>query len=215
MSTELETQSTAIITQVRAIGPVRDAATYTRKGEAIVSLKALLKVIKAHYAPMKEAADRAHKAVCTSENQMVNPLKALIDEQDADLVAWRREQERLRREEELRVQAEERKRAEDALVAEAAAAEASGEHAIADAILELPVETPRVVLPSSVPKVEGLRERPLYWSAEVYSLKMLVQAVAEGKVPLQAIQPNETFLNTQARAMKSTLAYPGVKAVSR
>jgi hypothetical protein len=215
MSTELETQSTALVTQVRSIGKVVDAVTYTRKGEAIVGLKTLLKAIKAHYAPMKEAADRAHKAVCTSENSMVNPLKALIDEQDADLVAWRRKQDQIRREEELRVQTEERRRAEDALLAEAAAAEAAGETAIAEAIMDLPVEAPRVVLPPSVPKVEGLRERPEYWSAEVYSLKMLVQAVAEGKVPMQAIQANETFLNAQARSMKSTLAYPGVKAVSR
>jgi hypothetical protein len=42
----------------------------------------------------------------------------------------------------------------------------------------------------------------------------LVKAVAAGTVPLNAIQANSTFLNNQARAMKETLAYPGVKAVA-
>jgi len=43
----------------------------------------------------------------------------------------------------------------------------------------------------------------------------LVKAIAEGKVSVMAIEANMPFLNKQAAALKDTLNYPGVKAVSR
>jgi hypothetical protein len=39
----------------------------------------------------------------------------------------------------------------------------------------------------------------------------LVKAVAAGIVPLNALDANMPFLNNQARAMRQTMAYPGVK----
>lgn len=51
------------------------------------------------------------------------------------------------------------------------------------------------------------------WHAEVIDLRALVKGVAEGQVPLAAIEANRTFLNGQARALRAELRYPGVRAV--
>jgi hypothetical protein len=51
------------------------------------------------------------------------------------------------------------------------------------------------------------------WRAEVVDLKELCRAVAAGLASIEYIQANLTALNQSARALKSTLNVPGVKAV--
>src|SRR2546428_408879 len=51
------------------------------------------------------------------------------------------------------------------------------------------------------------------WTAVVVSLRVLCQAVGEGRVPETAVLPNGATLNAAARAMKSAFNWPGCRAV--
>lgn len=72
---------------------------------------------------------------------------------------------------------------------------------------EIVTFAPAVAAPA---KVTGIAGRVTY-SAEVVDLMALIQAVAAGKAPIQAIAADEKFLGAQARAFKSPGdLYPGV-----
>ena len=97
------------------------------------------------------------------------------------------------------------------LASKAGAAEAAGAEKVAE--LSARAETvPTPVIASTVTKVAGISTRET-WKAELTSKTDLIKAVAAGTVPAMALEVNMTFLNSQARAMKGELAYPGVKAV--
>jgi hypothetical protein len=49
------------------------------------------------------------------------------------------------------------------------------------------------------------------WKAEIVDAKLLIKAIADGVVPMEAIEIKAAFLNTQARAYKRDGVYPGVK----
>lgn len=67
-------------------------------------------------------------------------------------------------------------------------------------------------LPAAVPKSKGISSRK-EWSAEVFDEAELFLAVNAGKAPRECFNINQTFLNALARAAKTTLNIPGVKAV--
>lgn len=61
--------------------------------------------------------------------------------------------------------------------------------------------------------IEQLRARQHGWHAEVVDLMALVQAVADGSVPLAAVQPSMAFLDEAAARDREALRIPGVRAV--
>jgi hypothetical protein len=102
----------------------------------------------------------------------------------------------------------------------AARAEARGEVARAEAILET---VPQVPIPAGPvgPAVQRSKgsAKVRYWhaalagateAAQRESLKQLVTAVAAGEVPLEAILPNLPWLNKTAKALQRNMKYPGV-----
>jgi hypothetical protein len=64
------------------------------------------------------------------------------------------------------------------------------------------------------PRTPGVQQRGT-WSAEVDDFRALVEAVAEGKAPLNVLLPNMPALNDLARSQRSALALPGVRAARR
>jgi hypothetical protein len=130
------------------------------------------------------------------------------------MVKWVDEQERKRKEEERRLQEIARKRAEEEALQQALEAEAAGEPEEAQKIIEEPVYVPPIRVASEIPKSKDSHIREV-WNAEIISLDTLLKAVAEGKAPIEAIEPNMSFLNGQARAYKQALNIPGVKACSK
>jgi len=48
------------------------------------------------------------------------------------------------------------------------------------------------------------------WKAEVTDIRALMQAIIDGKAPLDLLQPNPTRLNQMARALKGAAMIPGV-----
>ncbi len=72
-----------------------------------------------------------------------------------------------------------------------------------------------VAMPTAAaPKVSGIAGRVTY-SSQVDNLMDLVKAVALGQVPIEALQADKKFLDTQARAYKKAgPLYPGVTIVA-
>lgn len=94
-------------------------------------------------------------------------------------------------------------------------AEARGDTAKAEEILETVPQVPIPVAPIAPPvaKTKGVA-KVIYWRAQVVDLKALVTAVAAGEVPLDAILANEAWLNRTANALKHNMRYAGVQVVS-
>jgi hypothetical protein len=145
------------------------------------------------------------------------PLQRLNDAKNylnQIMVTFTEEQEARRREEERRLQEEARKRAEEEALRQAIEAEQAGEKEEAEQILAEPVYVPPIRVASEIPKSKESHIRET-WSCEVIDLKTLVTAIVANSAPIEAVEPNMTFLNSQARAYKQTLKIPGVRAVSQ
>lgn len=193
--------------------------------EFLKTIKALRAEVDQTFDPIIAAAHASHKEACNQKRKVEAPLVQAEGVVKPLIAAYMAAKERERLEEQRRLQRladeaaaveEEKKR-----VALALAAEKAGDVERAAEILftepEVPVVAAKVVVRDSryvVPKTEGVSISTL-WVADVVDFEMLVKAVADGKVPMLALQANMVFLGQQARSMKAELNYPGVKATSR
>lgn len=200
---ELEQQALAIPDQALALMIVGEE-TYRHATELLLTIKDLRKEIEATFAPIIEKAFAAHKEAVAQRKRHEEPLIKAEGILKPRMAAYLEEQESQRRE-------AERKAQEAAQLQEAVNAEAMGDVGGVEAALN-GYGVASVIVPSSVPKVEGISTRDV-WSGEVTNLLALVRTVAEGKAPLEFLTINPTFLNQMARAMKQNLRYPGVRAV--
>jgi len=70
-----------------------------------------------------------------------------------------------------------------------------------------------LVLPPerTAPGDDNISTRVL-WKWRVTDMMAFVKAVANGIIPLEAIQPNEAFLNDEVSKRRSALGFPGIEA---
>lgn len=193
---------------------VRDAESYQMAGETWKSLTALEKKIKAYWEEDVSAALKLHRSLVAKRDAMLVPVGEQKNTLRLGMKTFEDEQERIRRAEQARLEEEARRAAEEAALAQAVNLEQNGHKEAAEAIIAAPVVTPAVYVPKTTPTGFGNATRRT-WGAEVTDLMALVKAVAAGQVPIQAIEANSVFLNQQARALKSDLQYPGVRAVEK
>ena len=193
---------------------VRDAESYQMAGETWKSLTALEKKIKAYWEDDVSSALKLHRSLVAKRDAMLIPVGEQKNTLRLGMKSFEDEQERIRRAEQARLEEEARKAAEEAALAQAVALEQNGHKAAAEAVIAAPVVAPAVYVPKTTPTGFGNATRRV-WGAEVTDLMALVKAVAAGTVPIQAIEENTVFLNQQARALKSALQYPGVRAVEK
>ncbi len=193
---------------------VKDAMTYQMAGETWKSLTALEKKIKAYWEDDVTTALKLHRSLVAKRDAMLIPVGEQKNSLRLGMKTFEDEQERIRRAEQARLEEEARKAAEEAALAQAVALEMNGHKAAAEAVIAAPVVAPAVYVPKTTPTGFGNATRRT-WGAEVTDLMALVKAVAAGIVPIQAIEANTVFLGQQARALKSALQYPGVRAVEK
>ena len=204
---------------------IATAADFGRAASYLKDVKAVRKTISDFFAPLKKAANEAHRKLTAAEADADRPLREAETSVKGLMVAWEGERERIRQAEQRRIQEENRraqeaarKKAEEETLAKAIAAEEAGNRQEAAKLLDAPVEAPApppvAILRPAAPRVAGISFSET-WSAQVDDLKVLAAAVAAGVVPAQAIEPNLVFLNGQARVLKGDLRIPGVQAVSR
>lgn len=220
----LEEQLRASINSIALI-KVTDAASFEQAAALKGRIVELEKKVVEYWSPIKKSSHETWKGIVAKESGMLDPLSQKKEAQRRDAKRWADEEETKRLAAEREAQEKARKQAEDDAIALAAELEASGDKAAAEEVIQAPVAVPQVVAPTTVPKGHGgLLTK--YYSADLVgnteaeklaSLKLLVAAVAAGKVPPHALQINQTYSNGQAKQFKSTeaLAWPGVKVVVR
>lgn len=187
-----------------------DQAGYEYVVEIVKKVKDRRKMWSNMIKPVKEAARAAWQKVIDLEKEVDTPLSVIENEVcKPKLVAWEQEQERKRRAEQERIAKELKRQEEEAKLAVAVELEAGGNQAAADLVLETPSVAPAIELPKTT-AVKGISYRDIY-SAVVTDKLAFVLAVAAGKIPLEAVSENGSFLNNQAKAFKGALAYPGVE----
>lgn len=173
---------------------VTDPRSFEMAGNTLKDLTAVEKRIAAYWEGDVTAAHKLHRSLVAKREAMLGPVGEIKKAIVADMKRWSDEQERARREAQARADADARRRA----------AEES-------AVTKAPVIPDPVVVPKTVPAGFGAFTRKT-WKAEVVDIDAFIKAVADGRIPIAAIEPNATFLNNQARAMRSTMNYPGVRA---
>lgn len=172
----------------------------------------------------RDELHRSHKAATTLIASAITPLKAIKQRCSTMMWNWEQEQERQRlAQQELINRSLEKsaastsvREAEDNQLEAAAQAHAAGNTALAEEILNQPVQpsvqfTPAIVVPSSVPRVTGFTRRGT-WKVEVTDLMELVKAVAEGKQLISFLCADISALNKQASATREHTNIPGCKA---
>lgn len=182
---------------------VDDPTSYSRAGELARGIKTGIEAIKQRLAPAKQQADKAHKAIVKLERDAVGPRETARTTYSDKRLAWQQAEERKRHAEEERLRAEELKRLEDQRLADAAKLEAEGRTEQAEAVIAAPIAPPPVVLPSTVPKSEGVSVR------ENWTMRIVDPAL----VPREWCIPDEKALKARARSQRQAAVgtVPGVE----
>lgn len=188
---------------------------YLELAEKRAGAKKLLAEVADLYDPIQKAANSLVATIRESRRKFEIPLSLAIQRIDWALDLYEKREAIKRAEEEARIAEQIEAEAKKARETEVKAMAKTGFVREAERLAEQPIELPPVpILPDAVPKLDSLQKRTL-WEAEVTDKMALIRAVAEGKAPLQCLEPNMACLNGMARAAKSTLHIPGVKAVSK
>lgn len=213
---------------------IRTADDYKQAADFKITLAGWRKKITEEFAPMKEAAHKAHKAITAKEGEYLKPITDAEATLKTSIIKWQDEQEAIRRIEQARIEAEARaaaeadrkRREEEAAAIRKAEEEAALNAAIAagaDDVAPLPpvgayIEpAPYIPPPVAAPTYEkvtglGITRR---WSAEVFDIKKLCRAVADGVVPESYVLPNQVALNQRATADKQSMVIPGVRSAQK
>jgi hypothetical protein len=203
---------------------IKSDPDFVAVGEFLKAIKGLQAEVDSAFDEIISLAHAAHKKALEKKKIAYVPLLAAEAVIKPKIAAWMNEQERIRREaqakadREARLKAEQEAEAKRIRLAEELCEQGKLEEA--EAVLEDTeigyVEPERVVVQPTMSKVAGLsvRKTPI---AELDDLKMLLNAIAAGNVPIQAIEANMVFLNGQAKLFKTTeaLNYPGVRVVMK
>ena len=209
---ELVEQCSALVNRACALQIV-DATSHAAAQELWAACKDMDRKIVDFFAPMKEAAHKAHAAVCAREKQSrAVPLRGMELAQ-LKIRPYEAEQRRLEDEARRKAEAEALRQLEEQRLAEAIAAEEAGDTATAEAILDEPAPpvVPVVEVPTQRATVAGIGSRGV-WRARVTDLAALVKHVAEHPELINTIEANMPALNALARAQREAMRLPGVVA---
>jgi len=199
-----------------------DTESYKNAGYLWKQIKDMKKVVDEVFDPTVKAAQKSFQSAHKSYDE-ARALKAKVfdplDKAGKDIKGiistYDEEQEKIRVRKEVELRKAALRIEEEARLQAAIEAENAGQNEAAEVIMAEPVIAPVVIAPKTTPKLQG---GPIYreiWDAEVFDKPLFVKAVAEGKISLNAVDPNMVFLRAQARSLKKTMNYPGARAVSR
>jgi hypothetical protein len=159
------------------------------------------RAVEQFFAPHKQRAYEAHRALCASERQTLTPVNTAIALCQSLLTSWnRRETERLRLE--ALGEAEMLNALDQALNG----ADASNQAVTVAA--EQAVEPVSVVAAPALPGATFVTR----YVAVVDDFHALVQSVARGESSIDLLLPNQERLDSVAREMRHDMRIPGVRA---
>lgn len=211
---EVEQQAIELQSQLGALA-ITDQDSYNKAVEARVSAKNWLKEAGEFFDSMQKPAYEAYKKILENRKTVCEPVEGHLNKINRALIAFDDEQERLRRAEQKRLDEIAFKEAEEKRLADAVHLEQTGADAeTVEAVFQAPVVvTDRPVVAVTYEKSKAVLYRD-NWSGEVTDLFALVKAVAKDKSKLNLLQINQPALNSLAKALKETMAIPGVRAVN-
>lgn len=189
-------------------------ATTEERNEAAVFERALIKKEKSitdHYKPIKKSLDAHKRVILEQERGYLAPVKEARDILKQTELLWDTEQQRVADEQEKKIAAELCRREEEKRLAAAEAAQEAGDEEKVEAILERPIETPKINL--QPPKAPGQSVRTT-WKAEVVDFPKLLVHIAANPALAHLVQPNEQAIRAMARTQKDALNLPGVRVYS-
>ena len=207
---KVETASTTLTARVLTL-EVTNNADYEIAGTLLKAIKGARKQVKEAFGPVVKKAHEAWKAAKALENSVDGPLVAAENTIKPKIAAYATKIEREAQAAQRAADEEARQAAETERIAQAAAYEKAGEAEAATAVLAAPI-VPVSALAQKAPAapVAGVHTRDKY-SAEVYDVKALCKAVADGTAALSLVKPNQMALDQMARALKGNLTIPGVR----
>lgn len=209
----LETQALSWPARARAI-KILDQMSYNAAASLKLGLMDLRKQIVEHHLEPKRKAFETHKAIVAAEKRILDPVTEAEGIINRSLAVWEREQEAKRLEAERKAREEKAKLEEELRLQAATEAEKEGaSEEVVGEILDTPIPLPDPVIQPTYQRVAGAAPRQKNWRAEVTDIKALCRAVANGTASANLVEPNSVALNQMARAMKSTMNIPGVRAV--
>jgi reverse gyrase len=201
ISEEAIDQAIAISNDQATSLKVVDTTTYEQAGVMLKGIKALKANIQEYFKPLKDAANKAHKAITQREAEELAKLAPAMEHLSNTMSTWNQEQDRLRRIEQARLEADARKLEEDRRIAEALLAEKAGDKAEAEAILSAPVIVAPPIVQSAVPKVAGLAMRST-WKYRI---------VNEALIPREYLTIDAVKIGGVVRALKGNAKIPGIE----
>lgn len=193
------------------------------------TLQAGVKEIEIFFKPVKSQIDNFKKPVLEAEKEDANRLTVEKDKLGRLLTTWNQHVQALQREEERKAREAAEKAAQEAQIAMAIELHDSGDLEQAAEVLEqAPYIPPVIVQAAAAPKMAGTVAKTVYtarvegWldkgqmeQPETHpgwvNFRILVKAVAEGRAPLRAILPNESFISKQGSDYKEGFSMPGCK----
>jgi hypothetical protein len=213
-TTELAARSASVTSIEFRQFKITDAVTYGMAVERYRGLQDLDGAIVDNFREEKTLAHKLHRVICDKEGALLKPVREVAAYYNREITRWDLEEKRKAEDERRKAEAKALKEAERDKEKEAKALERSGEAEAADHVRSQPVAPPVVARIPTIPQMKGVGQRNNY-RHKVIDFQGLVKAVAAGRVPIQALQPNDTFLNQQARSLKESLDYPGVRVVNQ
>ena len=213
-TTALAGDCTPLIEQAKAL-VVNSKDSHGAALEGYAAIKTMIKRIKEYFEPSRKALDTAKKEILRARDGMIEPLDEVINIVSNKVDVYEREQWRIAKEKADREAEAERKRQEEQRLAEAEAAEKAGDSALAEEIIDRPIEVvaPAPAQPETIGKVAGVSSRVIY-KAEVTDLAALIKYAANLPISELLLEPNMPKLNELARFHKNNLAIPGVRVVT-
>ena len=209
---EIREGSQGIVARARGVAAsIVDDATLQSAADAIGEIAQKRKLWGEKMNAIKSPQYKAWQETCKLEKEVDAPYKTAEDIIRAAALEFNNERNRKAEEERIRAEEAARKKDEDDRLRMASVHEEVGDHEAADEILES--DSPVLPQPPPPPppaKISGLAFTET-WKADVYDLKALCRAVADGVVPETMVVPAWTELNAVAKGLKAELKWPGVR----
>ena len=175
-------------------------------------LKLTVKKVKQHYEPTRSALDTAKKELLRARDSLIEPIETAMKIVSSKAAVYEKEEQRKAQEAARVAEETERKRLEEETLRRAEEAEAAGNDALAESIINKPVNVVVEKVETETATVKGVSARKKY-HAEVFDLAALLRYANEtGDIDL--VEANLVTLNARARAQKELMQIPGVRVIT-
>jgi hypothetical protein len=216
VGSELQSTALSLSERVRQTADVTDLVSLEQAALDRQALGDAIKRVEEFFKPLKAMADQLHKALCSREREILEPLRS-ADVAKVDAIKRYHLTEQRERQRRQDAEAEARRRDDqDRAAIEAARLEEQGEHALAAAVVEeaIAAPTPVVVYPDPVAAVVSFTRR-WKWKyqhgpADITKTPPQLVARALALVPKEFLCLDEKKVGAYARSMKTTGHIPGI-----